>query len=280
EWPHLSTLTHPGVAPYIDAFEQDEYFILVQEHVEGESLEQMLRRGVRFDEEEVRILVMEILEVLADLHDHRPPILHRDVKPSNIIQRADGRYVLVDFGALPASREGVVVGTSGYTPVEELMGHSVPASDLYGLGATAIHLLANIHPADMPIEYMQIMFRPFVDVSEEFGDFLARLVEAHADHRFASAREALRVLDGSLYDTHEARHEARHHFVLTLKARIQSLSEGVTTPVLPESSPVVRYEEDSTDLVPFEDDGPSLTTLIITTIVAFALGYFFAIQPF
>jgi serine/threonine protein kinase len=275
EWPRLAALDHPGTASYIDAFEQGEYFVLVQEQVDGESLDAMLRRGVHFTEEDVIYLLMDLLDVLIELHEHSPPILHHDIKPSNIVQRPDGRYVLVDFGALPAARGEHVVGTSGYTPVEELMGQPVPASDLYGVGATAIHLLSRIHPGDMPIEFMQIVYRPFIDVSDDFADFLGKLVEAHVEHRFASARKALSALDGCL----DGLLETRRRFIALLNARSRATALVRSRPAAAESTSLVSAPAGPLTVTE-TDPGPPLTQLLVVTILAFAIGYLLAVWPF
>ncbi len=90
-----------------------------------------------------------VLEVLIHLHHRYPPIIHRDIKPSNILltrrfEYSEGQVYLVDFGSVQAAacERGTitVVGTYGYMPPEQFGGRAVPASDLYGLGATLIAL--------------------------------------------------------------------------------------------------------------------------------------------
>jgi serine/threonine protein kinase len=88
------------------------------------------------------------------LHARVPPVLHRDIKPANVILRPDGAPVLVDFGAVRtvfrAAAEGgsTVVGTFGYMPFEQYMGQASPASDLYALGATLLHVITGRGPAE------------------------------------------------------------------------------------------------------------------------------------
>jgi serine/threonine protein kinase len=199
----LEALSHPKIPGYVDAFHVDAdepLFFLVQEYVDGEALEALLDGGETFDEEEVRSFVAEMLEILGYIHGRSPPVVHRDVKPSNIIRRPDGTHALVDFGAvqtiLPDEVGGsTVVGTSGYMPVEQLMGRSTPQTDLYALGATAIHLLSRQHPSELPVEGMKLDFRDRINVARPFADFLARMVEPHAEDRFASAEAAAEALD-------------------------------------------------------------------------------------
>src|SRR6185503_314055 len=96
----------------------------------------------------------ELLGVLDYLHSRVPPVLHRDIKPANLIVRPDGSIARVDFGAVrnvfrsPDEDGSTVVGTHGYMPYEQYMGQASPASDLYALGATLLHLITGRGPSE------------------------------------------------------------------------------------------------------------------------------------
>ncbi len=202
----LRHLDHPGIPAYVDAFHVEdpetgeERFFLVQEFVDGQDLETLSKEGKRFTEEEARDLARGVLEILMYLQERSPPVIHRDIKPSNIMMRHDGRLALIDFGAVQsvipnASGGSTIIGTSGYMPVEQLMGRSVPATDLYALGATLAHLLSGRHPADLPMREMRLEFEPFVNLSPGFQRFLARMLDPRLEHRYQTAKEALRALE-------------------------------------------------------------------------------------
>jgi serine/threonine protein kinase len=152
----LQHLNHPQIPKYLDDFSLDAevgegllWFVLVQEYIPGVSLQDQLNQGKKFTEKRTKEIAKQLLNILMYLHQLSPPVLHRDIKPSNIIEGQDGRIYLVDFGAVQerAKSEGVtftVVGTEGYTPPEQFWGRAVPASDLYALGATLIHLVTGI----------------------------------------------------------------------------------------------------------------------------------------
>src|SRR5690554_4712857 len=138
----LRALDHPGIPKWLDAFvEQDARggarFYLIQEHIEGPDLERAVEAGLRVDEQRAREMLVELLEILSYLHAQNPPVIHRDVKPANIILGEDGRLHLVDFGAVGrflSPRGGsTIIGSAGYVPVEQLAGRACPASDLYAL---------------------------------------------------------------------------------------------------------------------------------------------------
>ena len=198
----LKQLDHPRIPKYRDYFNIDDrilWFGLVQEYLPGSSLKDLLDKGKRFTQADIRQIALGVLEVLIYLHELNPPVLHRDIKPSNLILGENDRIYVVDFGAVQdkAAIEGAtftVVGTYGYAPVEQFGGRAVPASDLYALGATLIHLLTGISPADLPQQNMQIQFADRVRVSPSMVDWLQKLCEPALERRFSTAREVLKVL--------------------------------------------------------------------------------------
>jgi serine/threonine protein kinase len=200
----LQTLSHPAIPRYRDCFEialkGGRGLALVQSYIEAPSLQEWMERGRRFAEPEVRDLAQKLLRILIYLHELHPPVIHRDLKPSNILLAADGQVYLVDFGSVQAAaprEQGsyTVVGSYGYMPLEQFGGRTVPASDLYSLGATLIHLLTGQHPADLPQEGSRIGFEQVVQLSPPFRDWLRWLTEPLVANRPASARQALEALE-------------------------------------------------------------------------------------
>ncbi|MEH2137104.1 serine/threonine protein kinase [Nostoc sp.] len=202
----LKQLSHPRIPRYIDYFCIDDrtlWFGLIQEYIPGESLKEKLALGKRFTEKQARKIAGEILNILMYLHELNPGVLHRDIKPSNLIWGEDNRIYLVDFGAVQdkAAREGVtftVVGTYGYAPMEQFGGRAVPASDLYALGATLIHLLTGTSPSDLPQQDLRLQFTDRVNLSPSFASWLQKLVEPAPEQRFTDARQALNALKSGL----------------------------------------------------------------------------------
>lgn len=198
----LKQLTHPQIPRYHDFFCLDDrlfWFALVQSHIPGRSLKQMLEQGHVFSESEVRRIAKQLLQILIYLHELSPPVLHRDIKPSNLILAEDHNIYLVDFGTVQdrAAKEGAtftVVGTYGYAPLEQLGGRATPASDLYALGATLIHLLTGVAPADLPQADGRLQFTAGLTLNPGLVRWLWRLTEINATSRFATARAALQSL--------------------------------------------------------------------------------------
>ncbi len=202
----LAQLNHAGIPRYLDYFQvdtpEDRSFYIAQQLAEGKSLAALAERGWRTNENGVRKIATQILEILVYLHSLKPPVTHRDIKPQNIIRREDGRVLLVDFGAVQNTyyntfmRGSTVVGTYGYMAPEQFRGQAVPATDLYGLGATVLFLLTHRSPADLPLDGLKIDFRSRVRISEKFADWLEKMLEPDVGDRFSSAKEALAVLRG------------------------------------------------------------------------------------
>jgi eukaryotic-like serine/threonine-protein kinase len=130
--------------------EQERRFYLIQEFIDGQNLYKELEADGVYSEEKIRKLLDDLLPILKFVHDRG--VIHRDVKPDNIMRRANGELVLIDFGmskhlnSTVLSR-GTTGGTMGYAPPEQIRaGVAYPASDIYALGATCIHLLTDISP--------------------------------------------------------------------------------------------------------------------------------------
>ena len=202
----LKQLNHLQIPKYQDYFCIDDkllWFGLVQEYIPGSSLKELLNQKKRFTEHQVRKIAAEVLNILIYLHELNPPVLHRDIKPSNLIWGEDNQVYLVDFGAVQdkAAQEGAtftVVGTYGYAPMEQFGGRAVPASDLYALGATLIHLLTGTVPADLPQRNLQIQFADRVSSSLSLVSWLQQLSEPALERRFSTSRLALVTLESGM----------------------------------------------------------------------------------
>ncbi|MBD1936070.1 type IV pilin-like G/H family protein [Microcoleus sp. FACHB-68] len=248
----LKQLHHPRIPQYLDYFAVDEntgaglpWFGLVQEYIPGKSLKQLLDEGKQFTEFQVRSYATGILEILIYLHELSPPVLHRDIKPSNLILGKNGKIYLVDFGAVQdkATAEGVtftVVGTGGYAPMEQFWGRAVPASDLYALGATLIHLLTGTAPADLPQKDLRIQFSDVVNLNPTFCRWIETLTNPALEQRFSTARQALNALKtGRFSDEFRGTNSLRSpknsvsYLRLGSLAALQLLLVGITSMIVP-----------------------------------------------
>ncbi|NJR40126.1 MAG: serine/threonine protein kinase [Leptolyngbyaceae cyanobacterium CSU_1_4] len=202
----LKYLNYPEIPRYLDSFEIEtelgKGFVLVQTYLEARSLQEWIQSGRSFNEVELKIIAKQLLGILDYLHSRQPPIIHRDIKPSNILLgdrsgNNPGQVYLVDFGSVQTTGNGgtvTVVGTYGYMPPEQFGGRSLPASDLYGLGATLIYLSTGQHPGDLPQKDLRVEFESATNLSQPFIRWIQWLTQPSLSSRPASAKEALRYI--------------------------------------------------------------------------------------
>jgi eukaryotic-like serine/threonine-protein kinase len=203
----LAQLEHPAIPRYLDSFQTEiageEAFCLVQELAPGRSLTSWIEAGYAFDEAELRDIAAQSLEILIYLQTFTPPIIHRDIKPQNLLWSESGKIYLVDFGAvrdtyhLTITGGSTIVGTYGYMAPEQFRGQAVLATDLYGLGTTLLYLISGQDPADLPVNQMKIDFRKRVQTSAVFANWLDGLLEPIPEDRYHNATQALVALNGN-----------------------------------------------------------------------------------
>jgi CHASE2 domain-containing sensor protein len=150
---------HPAIPTLLDAFELEGEFYLVQEFIDGDALSDRFNQPGKFGETEAIQLLTAVLEILTFIHQEQ--VVHRDIKPSNLMRRrADGQYVLIDFGAVKeittelgtahSEQFTVSIGTQGYAAPEQMAGRPRYSSDLYALGMTVIRGLTGRSPTELP----------------------------------------------------------------------------------------------------------------------------------
>lgn len=192
----LCDLKHPNIVDIKDHFpEGNDYFILM-EYVEGKNLHEMLHeRGEPFAEEQVLEWSVQICKVLNYLHTHDPPVIYRDLKPSNVMIDTLGRVKLVDFGIARQYRDdsdNTHVVSAGYSPPEQYWGAAEPRSDVYALGATMSFLLTGQEPLALQTSSP----RKHIEGLSEHIDYIVQRATAQDPWlRFQNALEMLEELE-------------------------------------------------------------------------------------
>lgn len=157
----LAHLSHANLPNVYDYFQERERFYLVMDFVEGETLEQRLRRSPQgFPPETVIDWAIQLCDVLTYLHGQNPPVIFRDLKPANIMVTPQGQLKLIDFGVArlfdpSKGTDTLKMGTAGYAPPEQYAGRgqTTPCSDIYSLGATLYELLTGDSPTAHPFVF-------------------------------------------------------------------------------------------------------------------------------
>jgi serine/threonine protein kinase len=174
----LAQLKHQAIPAITDRFELANRHYLVMEYVEGRNLEEELAvRSEPLPEGLVIDIARQLCDVLAYLHGLVPPIIYRDMKPSNVMLNSNGRVVLVDFGIarlFKAARKGTMIGTLGFAPPEQYQGLVDPRSDIYSLGATLHYVLTGRDPEKFP----PFSFPPVRDLRPGVSSNLAGAIDA------------------------------------------------------------------------------------------------------
>ncbi|HYJ10997.1 MAG TPA: serine/threonine-protein kinase [Polyangiaceae bacterium] len=193
----LAALNHSSLPRYIEHFEEEGALYLVMEKVEGETLSARRKRGAVLSQEQVLRFLREAGASLRYLHGHAPPIVHRDIKPGNVILRPDGSYCLVDFGSvrdrLKPEGGSTVVGTFGFMAPEQFQGRAAPSSDVYAVGATALSLLTGSEPEDLPHKGLAIDVEAALrgQVDRRLIGVLRGMLEPDPERRASSVEQAL-----------------------------------------------------------------------------------------
>ncbi len=192
----LASLSHPSVPKIFDYFSEGQRSYLVLEFIEGETLEDLLEANPQpFTQEEVVEWALQICDVLAYLHSHKPPVIFRDIKPGNLMMRHhDGRIMVIDFGIAKVfehGARGTMIGTEGYSPPEQYRGAAEPRGDLYALGATLHHLLTARDPRlEPPFTFHERPIRQLnPNISPELEGAVMRALAYDVQERYSSATE-------------------------------------------------------------------------------------------
>ena len=207
----LLKLNHPYIPRVRDSFVENDRHYLVMDFIEGRTLTDLLAKegnvpglegahGV--SEARARSWAQQLCNVLAYLHRQNPPIIFRDLKPSNIMVTDQDEIRLIDFGiarTFQSQRQSTIIMTIGYAPPEQLHGMPEPRSDLYALGATLHRVLthhdaANNKPGIFSFPPVRTL-RP--DISPAFEQVIMKALAPAIEQRWSSAVEMERAVDES-----------------------------------------------------------------------------------
>lgn len=240
---------HPQVPRLLDYFAVkdpaigQEFFYLVQEYIAGKNLKQEVKANGPLSEQGAKEFLRQILPLIKYLHENE--VIHRDIKPANIIRRdIDQQLVLIDFGAVKDEVSQTImsnntgetaftsfaIGTPGFAPQEQMALRPVYASDIYAIGATCLYLLTGQSPKNFGYDPLtcEIIWRPFVQISNGFAEILTKMLAAGVRDRYHSADEVLRALD--------------------LESHSQDLAQSmVTRPLTPIQAPEETTQIDTED---------------------------------
>ena len=184
----LRELKAPGLPAFLACYQNEKMFCVVREYVEGESL--LARAGeAPIPPDEIRRIGLSLCDTLSVLHAHRPPVIHRDIKPDNVILREDGSVVLIDFDIARMFRDGsendtFFFGTRGYAPPEQYgFAQTDQRADIYAFGVLLRYLLTG-----------STRENPNVTLPDEFRTVIGKCTAFAPEDRYASIDEVKQAL--------------------------------------------------------------------------------------
>jgi eukaryotic-like serine/threonine-protein kinase len=229
----------PNIPKLLAFLEQDKTFYLVQEYVDGQNLLKELSVNGPYTETHIRQFLQKILPVLEFIHGHN--VAHRDIKPENVMHRQNGQLVLIDFGLSKqltdnVSSRGTTGGTMGYAPPEQIRGGmAYPATDLFALGATCIHLLTGITPDNLyDFQQNRWIWRDLLAknqryVSDNLAEIFDKMLESRVENRYQSAQAVISDLANPLTRSMQALRRKR---ILLLAGTTVPLVAGLVAGVV------------------------------------------------
>jgi serine/threonine protein kinase len=196
----LSTIHSPHLPQVYDTFEHQGRFYMVMQLIDGQNLLELSKmRGRPCSEQEIWRWLLPVMDVLQELHSRDRAVIHRDIKPGNIILTPDERAVLVDFGLTrlydPSSTSQTIVRvvSEGFSPVEQYIGKTTPQSDIYSMAATMYFLLTlTVPPVAMERSIHDALIPPHLlneQISPNTEAVLLKALAVNAARRFTSMDE-------------------------------------------------------------------------------------------
>lgn len=186
----LREFNHRGIVHFFDYHTTlDGKYFLVMDYVPGKNLDSIVNTYGPFNSEATVEIAIQICEVLEYLHERNPPIIYRDLKPSNLMLTPDGNIIFIDFGiarSFMPKESATRVVTAGYSPPEQYFGKPETRSDLYSLGATMGHLLTGQRPKPLTMIAPRLLG---AEVVLSLDDLVRRLTSHSPEDRPPSARE-------------------------------------------------------------------------------------------
>lgn len=198
----LKNLDHPSLPRIVDIIENNDFIYIIEDFIDGESLDKMLEQKRRVEEEKVIDWAKQLCDVLHYLHNQNPnPIIYRDMKPGNIIYTKSKKIKLIDFGIArefkdDVTSDTVLIGTRGYAAPEQYGGdyQSDARTDIYSLGVTLYELLTGKGPNDPPFEVKPVR-SVIPSLSEGIEYIIEKCTQQDPILRYQSIREILKDLN-------------------------------------------------------------------------------------
>ncbi|BAZ00188.1 serine/threonine protein kinase [Tolypothrix tenuis PCC 7101] len=199
---------HPQIPKFYEYLEENQEFYLIQQYIQGNTLSKEIKSRQKLEEPEVIKILDKLINILLFVHSNN--IIHRDIKPDNIIVDDHDNLFLIDFGAVKEiivrntrlQKPGTQIYTQGYSPVEQMRGYPQFNSDIYALGMTLIEAITGLEPQALTIDNLgEVVWRDKADVSNWLASILSKMVRYESNARYQSVTELQKDFNVSLSAT-------------------------------------------------------------------------------
>lgn len=249
----LKKLNHPYLPSIVDVLDSGDTFIIIMDYIEGNSLNKVLQEYGAQSQEKVVEWAKQLCDVLGYLHTRTPPIIYRDMKPSNVMLKPDGTITLIDFGTAREYKEKNLadttsLGTAGYAAPEQYsgsgMGQTTERTDIYCLGRTIYHLVTGIAPPQA-----SYVLNPITEANPELSTGLDKIIQKctayNVNDRYQNCAELMYDLEN--YKTIDEEYRKKQvnkvvPFFLSIVLFIVFLTAGVTFNRVAKSNAQGEYE--------------------------------------
>lgn len=197
----MKKLDHPNLPRIVDIIDEENVIYVVMDYIEGEPLDKILEEYGAQPQDLVIEWAKQLCEVLMYLHNRKPPIIYRDMKPGNVMLKPDGNLKLIDFGIAREYKEQNLadtqcLGTRGYAAPEQYggKGQTDQRTDIFCLGVTIYHLVTGKNPAEPPYEIYPIRkWNP--SLSSGLERIVDKCTQLNPEDRYQSCEELLYALN-------------------------------------------------------------------------------------
>lgn len=247
----MKKLDHAALPRIVDIIEDNEAIYVVMDYIEGETLSKILREYGPQPEETVIEWAKQLCEVLDYLHTRQPAVIYRDMKPSNVMLKPDGKIKVIDFGIAREYKENnnsdtVSLGTRGYAAPEQFggKGQTDARTDVYCLGVTLYHLVTGKSPCEEPYEIYPIR-RWNPALSGGLEKIIIKCTRPDPNDRYQSCAQMLYDLNHykEIDDEYTRRQKQKLvAFVTTTAISIMGLTTGIASSIYADSANNANYD--------------------------------------
>jgi Serine/threonine protein kinase len=189
----LKNLSHSGIPRVVDIFYREDNLYIVEDYIEGETLQDYINKNSFIDSKEISQITLSICDIIEYLHSCNPPIIYRDLKPSNIMITPKGKVVLIDFGISRVYKQGgdkdtIYMGSKGYAAPEQYgRGQTCTQTDIYGIGAVMYFMTMRKAPTALLEPLKDKSYSSEVNI--ELKKIIQKAVQIDIESRYSSVNE-------------------------------------------------------------------------------------------